>query len=265
MNEPKSQFIEDAIVLANVAVNYDTFEIILDSPKIARVATPGQFIMISCAKSGSSPLLRRPISIHDIDGDKVSLLYKVIGSGTALMKDMSVDESVSLLGPLGQGFTVADTHHHCLVGGGIGTAPLVHLGKEILATNSDAQLTFLEGARTADDLIILDKFSALGDVKVSTDDGSEGLHGFVTALLSDITYSDMTVYTCGPIPMMKGVAAIAKQHGWKCQVAMETHMACGMGACLGCSYPRAGEHEGVEKYLHVCKDGPVLDSEILWD
>jgi len=258
------QYIEDCTVLTNEHVSDDTLEMVVKSPQIANIAKPGQFIMVSCAKTGSTPLLRRPISIHDINGISFSLLYKVAGVGTKIMSEMSSGDAVSMLGPLGQGFKIGETSYHCLVGGGIGIAPLLYLARMIRQSAPDSNIIILEGARTSQELLIVDKFRHLGKMLVSTDDGSEGHHGFVTEILDRLSNEDMTVYTCGPIPMMKGVAAIAKNHNWVCQVSMETHMACGMGACLGCSFPRAGNHEGVEKYVHVCKDGPVFDAEDLW-
>ncbi len=260
----KHQYIEDALVLKNTPVNHDTLELVVESPKIAGSAVPGQFIMVSCAKAGASPLLRRPISIHDINDDTFSLLYKVIGTGTKIMSEISSGDRVSMLGPLGRGFRVADSKHHCLVGGGIGLAPLFHLAREINEKQPQSQITILQGAQNTKDLLIQNKFKPYGEMQVSTDDGTEGHHGFVTALLDQVSIADTTVYTCGPEPMMKAVAAISKNHQWDCQVSMETHMACGMGACLGCSYPRAGDHDGVEKYVHVCKDGPVFDAEVIW-
>ena len=265
MQDSKLQFIEDAIIQLNEHATHDTLEMVLTSPKIAKAAIPGQFIMVSCARTGHSPLLRRPLSIHDVNGDEVSLLYKVIGAGTEIMSHMRVGDSVSLLGPLGTGFTVGKTKRHCLVGGGIGMAPLLHLSKLIKETDPDAIITTLEGVRSKQDVLVIDKFKPFGDVAVSTDDGTEGHHGFVTEIMDKLSLEDTTVYTCGPVPMMKGVAAIATGRGCDCQISMETHMACGMGACLGCSYPRAGNHDGVEKYIHTCKDGPVMNSTLIWE
>ena len=265
MPDIKSQFIEDASILSNEFITHDTLVMELTSPQIAKAAIPGQFIMVSCSKTGHSPLLRRPLSIHDVSGDKVSLLYKIIGAGTEIMSVMNVGDSVSLLGPLGKGFTVGNSKHHCLVGGGIGMAPLLHLAKLIKETDPEATITTLEGVRSKRDVLVLEKFKPFGDVHVSTDDGTEGHHGFVTQIMDKLTLHDTTVYTCGPVPMMKGVATIAKASGCDCLISMETHMACGMGACLGCSYPRAGHHEGVEKYIHTCKDGPVMNSTLIWD
>ncbi len=261
----KSQFIEDGLVHKNEWVNHDTLEMVVISPQIAEVAQVGQFIMVSCAKAGSSPLLRRPISIHDINDDTFSLLYKVVGTGTEILSEVSVGDKVSMLGPLGKGFKVANTKHHCLVGGGIGLAPLLHLAKEIKIKQPESRISILQGAQSSKDLLIEDKFNLYGEMQVSTDDGSRGHHGFVTELLDQLSVKETTVYTCGPELMMKAVAGISKKHNWNCQVSMETHMACGMGACLGCSYPRAGDHQGVEKYVHVCKDGPVFDAQVIWE
>jgi len=260
----KQQYIEDSLVESNERLDGNAYELVVRAPKIARIATPGQFIMVSCAKTGRSPLLRRPISIHDIQGDTFSLLYKVVGSGTEIMTEMRVGEKISMLGPLGKGFRIGKTRHHCLVGGGIGIAPLLHLARMIRQSDHLSQITILEGAQSSQDLMILDKLQTMGEVMVSTDDGSQGHHGFVTELLDRLSVEETTVYTCGPIPMMKAVAAVCRAHNWDCQIAMETHMACGMGACLGCSFLRAGEHQGVEKYVHVCKDGPVFDAEEIW-
>ena len=259
-----SQFIEDGIVEFNENVNYDTLEIILKSPKIAATTTPGQFVMLACQR-GSNSLLRRPFSVHTVIGDAISLLYKVVGTGTEMMENFRVGDKVSLLGPLGKSFSVAKTKHHCLVGGGIGMAPLLHLAELIKEHDPEAKITTLQGGQSSRNILVMEKFEAFGEVLVSTDDGTEGYHGYVTGLLEQMNDVDMAVYTVGPTAMMKGVAAIAKDKKWPCQISMEAPMACGMGACLGCSYPRAGNHEGVEKYVHVCKDGPVFKAEDLWD
>ncbi|PCJ45181.1 MAG: oxidoreductase [Gammaproteobacteria bacterium] len=259
-----SQFIEDGIVEFNEAVNYDTLELILKSPKIAATTVPGQFVMLACQR-GNNALLRRPFSVHTVIGDSISLIYKVIGIGTKMMEEFRVGDKVSLLGPLGKGFNVAKTKHHCLVGGGIGMAPLLHLAQLIKEHDPEAKITTLQGGQSSRNIIVMDKFTVFGDVLVSTDDGTEGHHGYVTGLLTEMHDEDMAVYTCGPTAMMKGVAAIARDKSWACQIAMEAPMACGMGACLGCSFLRAGDHQGVEKYVHVCKDGPVFAAEEIWD
>ena len=158
------QYIEDALVQSNERVNHDTFEIVVHSPQIAQTAKPGQFVMVSCAKTGRSPLLRRPISIYDIDGENFSLLYKVVGAGTEIMSEMSAGESVSMLGPLGKGFNIAKTQHHCLVGGGIGIAPLLYLARMIRQSTPDSKITILEGARNSSELLIQEQLKPFGEM-----------------------------------------------------------------------------------------------------
>ena len=257
------QYVESCCVQKNVLVGLDSFEMTLAAPKIAKTAKPGQFVMVSCTRTGRSPLLRRPLSIHDVDGKTISLLYRVVGEGTGVLSGFGEHDSVSVLGPLGQGFVIGQAKHHCLVGGGIGIAPLLFLAKEIKQSQLQSEVVVLAGAQTEREILVLEKFEPLGAVQISTDDGSTGHHGFVTELLDVITEQDMTVYTCGPSSMMKGVAALAKKHGWPCQVSLESHMACGVGACLGC----AVEHSGIighTDYVHVCKDGPVFKAEMIW-
>ncbi len=258
------QCIEEGRVQQNVQVNADSFEMIIQAPKIAQMAAPGQFVMVSCAEPGRSPLLRRPLSIHDVNGKTLSLLYRVVGQGTDILSHMGEKDRISILGPLGHGFTISNAGHHCLVGGGIGIAPLLLLAKNIAQTRPGEAITVLAGARNKQEFLALDKFRDRATVHIATDDGSAGHHGFVTELLDGLVATDLAVYTCGPTPMMKGVSMLCQKHGWDCQVSLESHMACGMGACLGCAVERSGIHEGVGKYVHVCKDGPVFDAEVIW-
>jgi dihydroorotate dehydrogenase electron transfer subunit len=260
----QNKFIEDGLITANHQLTHDTWELILESPKIAATVKAGQFVMITCGKDRTDPLLRRPFSVSEVINDtKVSLLYKVVGIGTELMLGMRPGQTASLLGPLGTGFKVADTQNHILVGGGIGMAPLLILSK-LIKSQSSGNIITLQGGRSSRDMLVLDRFEPFGEVHVSTDDGTQGHHGFVTELMQTFDFEDAAVYCCGPTPMMKATDKIARAKGWPCQVSVEIEMACGMGACLGCSIPRVGEHEGVHKYLHACKDGPVLNPEEIW-
>jgi dihydroorotate dehydrogenase electron transfer subunit len=256
------QCVESCCVQKNSQVGSDSFEMILAAPKIAATAEPGQFVMVSCARPpGRTPLLRRPLSIHDVNGDTISLLYRVMGEGTAMLSGFAENDFVSVLGPLGNGFVLGQTKQHCLVGGGIGIAPLLFLARKIKSFQGEVKV--LAGARTEHELLALEKFQSLGTVSVATDDGSKGHHGFVTELLDRRSEQDLTVYVCGPAPMMKVTAVLAKKHGWPCQVSLEAHMACGVGACLGCAVERNTLAGGLE-YVHVCKDGPVFKAEMIW-
>lgn len=264
LSMPVTKFIEQGVVVANNQLTHDTWELILESPNIAQHTKAGQFVMITCANDRSDPLLRRPFSVAEVtNATHVSLLYKVVGIGTELMLHMSPGETASMIGPLGHGFEVADTENHIMIGGGIGMAPLLILS-DLINSQSDAKIHTLQGARSSRDLLVMDRFKPFGDTYVSTDDGTEGHHGFITEVLNSLEYEDAAVYCCGPTPMMQATAKIAKAKGWPCQVSVEIEMACGMGACLGCAVRRINVNEGVKKYLTACNDGPVLNPEEIW-
>lgn len=263
-----NQFEEQAEILRQEQLTPEIFRLTLQAPEIACCARPGQFVMIRTSTC-YDPLLRRPLSIHQTIGNtQVQLLYKVVGKGTRLLASMRPGQQLSLTGPLGRGFDVAKKSAICLIGGGMGIAPLYFLAREILrATDAIPQCVVLLGARTAGELGPLPRdFRDIGvtQTHIATDDGSLGHHGFVVELLPqhlDVKQK-WTVCTCGPHPMMKGVVRECRKQGWECQVSLETMMACGISACLGCAVPRA-DLSG--PYLHVCKDGPVFKAEeVAW-
>lgn len=258
------QYLEAGEIIANKEVGPDTWRMDIRAPKVTAAAQPGQFVMVSVGQETTDPLLRRPLSIHQAENDVLTLLYRIVGKGTRLMSFMKSGEEVSLLGPLGEGFQIKADQHHCLVGGGLGVAPLLFLAKAIRRQHPDEKLTILLGGRSRDELLALDEFKELALVLVATDDGSHGMQGLVTDLLAKEIQGDATLYTCGPTPMMKGVARLARERKWPCQVSLETMMACGMGACLGCTVERAGLDETEKKYVHVCKDGPVFEASKIW-
>ncbi len=261
MNLP--QVIEQATLLANEMIAPEIHRMELHAPGISGVAQPGQFVMLGL--SGLDPLLRRPFSIHQCTDNSITLLYKVVGKGTTAMAQMGAPQQVSLLGPLGNGFQPAlEATHHCLVGGGLGIAPMLFLANHIRKSQPNAGVTILLGGRNKQELLAQEEFAPLGNLQVATDDGSAGLHGFVSELLENIDRKDMHVYTCGPLPMMKVVAEICRKKSWLCQVSLESHMACGMGACLGCAVEKAELRPNEKKYVHVCKDGPVFNASLLW-
>ncbi len=260
----KLQYLEDGQLLDNRVVGPDTLRMEIRAPKLAGAAKPGQFVMVSVGHGSSDPLLRRPLSIHQVENDVLTLLYRVVGKGTRLMSLMKTGEEVSLLGPLGNGFAIESAAHHCLVGGGLGVAPLLFLGAAIKRQRPTEKLSILLGGRSRQELLLVDDFQGVAPVSLATDDGSQGLHGLVTDLLAQEVEGPASIYTCGPTPMMKGVAALARQRSWPCQVSLEAMMACGMGACLGCTVERAGFDDSDSKYVHVCKDGPVFEAGEIW-
>ncbi len=227
-------------------------------------AVPGQFVMLGLGSS-SPRLLRRPFSIHRRVDDGIDLLYRVVGPTTRAMAALSPGGVVDLLGPLGNGFTVpAAAGRITLAAGGIGVAPLVFLAETLVVSfrNRPVIDVFL-GGRNRDDLLCRDDFKRLGlPVTVTTDDGSAGRQCLVTLpleLAAAAAAPDL-ICACGPPGMLRCVAQMAISRGIACQVSIETLMACGMGACLGCAVAGAQRQA---PYLHVCKDGPVFEAQAL--
>ena len=228
---------------------------------------PGQFVEVRVDDSPAT-FLRRPISICYVDRavNELWLLVAMVGDGTRRMGQLQAGDRLNCLLPLGNGFTMpggdgasaATISRPLLVGGGVGVAPLLYLGAELKAQGVEP--TFLLGARTGDDLLMLSYFNKYGRVCVTTEDGTEGERGFVTqhSLLAQ-EHFDM-IYTCGPTPMMKAVARYARQQSTDCEASLENMMACGLGACLCCV------EKTTEGNLCVCKDGPVFHiSRLMWN
>ena len=220
---------------------------------------PGQFVEVQ-VKGLPSTFLRRPISINFVDRqeNELWLLVATIGEGTRQLARLQSGDTLNCVLPLGNGFTTAKTGEKVLlVGGGVGVAPLLYMGAKM--KESGIEPTFLLGARSAKDLLMLDIFKRYGRVYVTTEDGSEGEKGFVTnhSILQQEHFDRIS--TCGPTPMMKAVARFARQKGIDCEVSLENLMACGLGACLCCV------EKTVDGNLCVCKDGPVFNiQKLLW-
>jgi len=221
---------------------------------------PGQFVEIRVDGSPTT-FLRRPISINFVDQEQneLWLLVAAIGDGTRRLAALQPGDTLNCLLPLGHGFTMPASKDEriLLVGGGVGVAPLLYMGA--VMQKMGCEPTFLLGARTAKDLLMLDMFKRYGRVYVTTEDGSEGEKGFVTnhSLLQKEQFT--RIATCGPTPMMKAVARYARQSETDCEVSLENLMACGLGACLCCV------EKTTEGNLCVCKEGPVFNiRKLLW-
>ena len=220
---------------------------------------PGQFVEVRVDGSPST-FLRRPISINFVDreNNELWLLVATVGEGTKQLAKLKFGDVLNCVLPLGNGFTPAKTGEKVLlVGGGVGVAPLLYMGAEM--KRQGIEPTFLLGARTADDLLMLPIFNMYGRAYVTTEDGSMGEKGFVTnhSILSEEHFDRIS--TCGPTPMMKAVARYARQNNVDCEVSLENLMACGLGACLCCV------EKTTEGNLCVCKDGPVFNiKKLLW-
>lgn len=247
-------------------ITHDIFRQTILAPEIAHQAVPGQFLMVRIGFE-LDPLLRRPFSIHQIREDEgtLQILFKVIGKGTRLLSQKREGETLDLLGPLGKGFN-AQPDKNILVGGGIGVAPLLFLADWLANKNPGSASKILLGARTREEIEALthDFAKITDDLLIATDDGSMGHHGFIPELLEKVQPCEskpLTVYSCGPYPMLKKVVTICRKKGWNAQVSLEAMMACGISACLGCAVKKAAGKSEKMSYLHVCKDGPVFHSE----
>lgn len=218
----------------------------------------GQFVEVRIDHSPDT-FLRRPISINWVDREhnELWLLVAIVGQGTRQMAQLKAGELLNCVLPLGKGFTLpsSDNERFLLVGGGVGVAPLLFLGRQM--RERGAMPTFLLGARSAKDLLQMEEFERTGCVFVTTEDGTAGHQGFVThhPMLENETFD--RICTCGPTPMMRAVARYAQQKQTLCEVSLENMMACGIGACLCCV------EKTTDGNLCVCKDGPVFNAQKL--
>lgn len=218
---------------------------------------PGQFVQVK-VPGAEHTFLRRPISVNNVLDGQLWLLVRRAGEGTAKLMSLPVGTVVNVLAPLGNSFELPETtsQRALLIGGGVGIAPMLYLGREMAFRGHKP--AFLIGARSKDDILEADLLNRYGDVHISTDDGSAGEHGLVTT--NSVLDNDWDViYCCGPAPMMKAVAAIARKRNIKCFVSLENMMACGLGACLCCV------EKTVRGNVCVCTEGPVFNiNELTW-
>jgi dihydroorotate dehydrogenase electron transfer subunit len=241
-------------------------------------ALPGQFYMLKLPRQ-IDPLLRRPFSHYRVTKheniEALELIYEVKGKGTEILSRLECGEVLSLIGPLGKGFSVLERAQHLImVAGGLGVIPLFSLLKSLeewheksegSAGDEKRTVDFIWGVKTRKNFFRLEELNGRGiKVHLVSEDGSHGQRGMATDLLRQVLeeYPDLLVrvFACGPKDMLKQIAAHLREENMACQFSMEEKMACGFGACLGCAVPaRSGG------YLHVCKDGPVFDAnEIDW-
>lgn len=250
----------DFILEENLKINddYSLLRLAAQGSEILPVVYPGQFVQVATGAPGV--FLRRPISVHDVCGAGVLiLLVRRAGRGTDHLLNLPKGAAVNLLLPLGNGFTLdaPEGERLLLVGGGVGVAPLLYLGKCLRRRGLKPE--FLLAAKTKSDLLRLREFERVGTVYTTTDDGSAGVKGLVTAhpILSEGDYK--RIYCCGPSPMMKAVANIARERGIECEVSLENMMACGLGACLCCI------EKTVKGNVCVCTEGPVFNiNQLTW-
>lgn len=257
--------LEKAPVVFHHRLDGDIYILEYMSPAMAAQAQPGQFVNVRTGQ-GHDPLLRRPISIHDVNAqtDCISLLYKVVGRGTGILSQVALNQDLDVMGPLGRGFTLASAGSRVLLaGGGMGIAPLGYLARKL--KENGCEVTVLYGAESLEQAVALKLFRDLGiECRLATFDGSGGRKGFVTVLLDaiDPVPDYERLYCCGPPAMMNRIADWARKHHLAAEFSLEEHMACGVGACLGCACKLRPEDHG---YAKICKDGPVFDIQQLGD
>ena len=236
-------------IIENVPLTESVYKMTLRGDTVA-ITAPGQFVNIQL----NGLYLRRPISVCDVAGDQLTIIYKVVGKGTAQMAAMQTG-TLDVLTGLGNGYDLSVSGETpVLLGGGVGVPPMYMLAKQLISQGK--KVAVILGFNTKSEVFYEDAFRALGaDVTVTTVDGSYGMKGFVTDALANVDYTHF--YTCGPEPMLKAVYKATTTSG---QMSFEKRMGCGFGACMGCSC------KTITGYKRICKEGPVMrKEEILWE
>lgn len=245
---------ERAVIVSQKCIGTDIYDMVLSFPRGAKEAKPGQFIAMYC--EDGTKLLPRPISICGIDAENGTLrvVYRIAGEGTRLFSEMKEGDSLEVLGPLGNGFTMKE-EKAIIVGGGIGIPPMLELAKQL-----SCEKTVVLGYR--DELFLKEEFEACADVVVATEDGSCGTKGTVIDAINEANVDGAVIYACGPMPMLKALAEYAEAHDMEAQISLEERMACGIGACLGCiCKTKKKDHHTNVNNQRICKDGPVFDAK----
>jgi len=236
-------------IVSNTALTENVYKMVMRGDTSA-ITAPGQFVNIKL----EGLYLRRPISVCDVQGDELTIIYKTVGKGTKQMSAMT-EGKLDVLTGLGNGYDLTlSGDHPVLLGGGVGVPPMYLLAKRLIAEGK--KVSVILGFNTKNEVFYEKEFKALGcEVAVTTVDGSYGLKGFVTDALKEIPYTYF--YTCGPEPMLKAVYKASATSG---QMSFEKRMGCGFGACMGCSC------KTITGYKRICKEGPVMKKEeILWE
>ncbi len=248
-----------ATVVQNRPLTSDVNILTIECPAIAAAAKPGNFVNIKVSDT-TQPLLRRPFSIHNVEGDCIELMVKSVGKGSSLFCNSPVGARVMVLGPLGNSFSASGNFETALlVSGGIGTAPMRFLEKALLAEGK--KVINLIGGRSQKELLALN----LSNCRFATDDGSAGFKGTVVELLhSELAgfgeAESLKVFACGPNPMLKALAGFCREHRLACDLSLESVMGCGIGICYGCSVELRNPDGTIQPIL-LCKEGPVIQAE----
>lgn len=241
-------------IVYNRQIVEDVYEMVFMSKSISLEAKPGQFVNLYC--KSEAKMLPRPISICEVNKEEewVKIIYAVVGEGTKDFSILKIGDVIEVLGPLGNGYRIVECEETILVGGGVGTPPLLELAKRI-----DGKKTIYLGFRT--NPYLLESLRKYGEVYVATDDGSYGYHGTVVDLMKKNGAKGNKLYACGPKPMLKAVQKFASERNIEAQLSLEERMGCGFGACVGCVCKVKADNEVGYTYKKVCKDGPVFDAK----
>ncbi|WP_074593577.1 dihydroorotate oxidase B electron transfer subunit [Bacillus cereus] len=248
---------QNMIVVNQKEIAKSIYELVLQGTLVQQMNEPGQFVHIKVAE-GIAPLLRRPISICNVDQEKneFTMLYRAEGQGTKTLATRKQGEMVDVLGPLGNGFPVEEAEAGqtaLLVGGGIGVPPLYELSQRLVARG--VRVIHILGFQTKDVVFYEEKFAELGDTYVATVDGTHGTKGFVTDVIDNYGIDFDILYSCGPLAMLRALEGRYKEK--KAYISLEERMGCGIGACFACVCHLQEDPSG-HSYKKVCSDGPVF-------
>lgn len=246
------EFRERVRIVRQEQLSLDVYSLWIETKDIAVNAKPGQFV--SVYSNDGSRLLPRPISICETDGNKLRMVYRVVGKGTEEFSGYKAGNTLDVLGPLGNGYT-PDTRKAILLGGGIGIPPMLELAKRL-----DCEKSIVLGYRDA--LFLNEEFEPFGNVYIATEDGSTGTRGNVLDAIREQGITGEVIYACGPKPMLRAIKAFAEENGMEAFISLEEKMACGIGACLAC----VCRTRDVDSHSHVhnariCKEGPVFNAK----
>lgn len=252
-------FRENVIIISQEKIASDVYSMWIKTSDIAVNARAGQFITVY-SKDGSR-LLPRPISICEVDGDNLRIVYRTVGKGTTEFSRYTAQETIEVMGPLGNGYDKLN-RKAILIGGGIGIPPMLELAKELSSDErySQADADIVLGYR--DELFLQEELAKYGRVTIATEDGSAGTKGNVLDAIRKAQITGNVIYACGPTPMLRAVKEYAEDNGIECYLSLEEKMACGIGACLACvcKSKKIDEHSQVHN-KRVCKEGPVFNAK----
>ena len=237
-------------IISNTKIAQNVYEMKLNG----KITAPGQFVNIKVSTLESQPYLRRPMSVCEYDDENLTIIYKVVGKGTNILKSKQPGEKLDMLLGLGNGFPLPDIQKAVLIGGGVGVPPMYELGKQLV--QKGVEVTTILGFNSSIDVFYEDKFKALGDCYVATMDGSYGEKGNVVDVLKKYQLTYDKYFSCGPEKMLDALVKFDDQNGY---LSFEARMGCGFGACMGCSCKVK-----TKPYKRICVEGPVLEaSEVI--